>query len=335
MEGAFKREPFCIGGGKGHPSDTYHLNTVRTEWSYNHWEPQDRGTDDFAVEQVLNRLNLEKSVEGIEYIGLPNRNRVTTYGYHLECMISGALARSSGWVKSYDRTPQMDNNVRWGWGLMVIIRDWAADTLKKVCIEANVASLLEAGYFLERTQLFRGSETMSPGGSNRDYLYRLPTTDWSIVMGNGGTSQKKSDPSAKVIPGKTVSKMKKDGEDGVKEVSQERDVSKHSGEKAKGVEPAKEKEVTKLTPKEDEKKTGSGVIEIKKKTEEEAKGAGLTRGMVGGKPTGDDVRGSGLQVKERKETKKIMVTAEPQAKLGTTKELAAIHPDHRKKQDET
>lgn len=32
-------EPFCIGGGKGHPSDTYHLNTVRTEWSYNHWEP--------------------------------------------------------------------------------------------------------------------------------------------------------------------------------------------------------------------------------------------------------------------------------------------------------
>lgn len=71
-------EPFNIGGGKNHPSDTYHLNTVRIEWSYNHWEPQDRGTDDFHLEQALNRLNLEKSIEGIEYIGLPNRNKVST-----------------------------------------------------------------------------------------------------------------------------------------------------------------------------------------------------------------------------------------------------------------
>lgn len=44
---------FQIGGSKNHPSDTYHLNTNRMEWSYNHWVSQDRGTDDFYLKQAL------------------------------------------------------------------------------------------------------------------------------------------------------------------------------------------------------------------------------------------------------------------------------------------
>lgn len=133
----------------------------------------------------------------------------------MECLISGTLARAAGWVKKYDRTPTVNNSIRWGWGLNVIIRDWKADTLKKICLEVNVGSLLEAGYFLERTQLFRGAETLPPGGSNRDYLFRLPTTDWSLVMGNSNTPQKKSDPPAEEKKGEKK-ETKKDGEDGVK-----------------------------------------------------------------------------------------------------------------------
>lgn len=141
--------PFEIGGGKNHPSDTYTLNTVRTEWNYNHWEPQDRGTDDFHLEMTLNRLNLEKGSEGIEYIALPSR-KVSDFGHHMETFFSGAIARAAGWTKGYDMIPDRETTIRWGWGLNVI-RDWANDTLKKVCIEVNTASILESCYFLERT----------------------------------------------------------------------------------------------------------------------------------------------------------------------------------------
>ncbi|APG76010.1 hypothetical protein 1 [Shuangao toti-like virus] len=318
-------KPFLIGGNENHPSDTYHLNTVRTEWCYNHWEPQDRGTDDFHLESVLNRINLEKGLEGIEYIGLPSRSKVGNFGYHVECQISGILARSAGWVKSYDKSHPVDNSIKWTWGLNVIIRDWEHDTLKKICLEANVASLLEAGYFLERTQLFRGSETLPVGGSNRDYLYRLPTTDMSLVMGNSRASSKQSDPSKELR--KTTLNI----------VSDQRidpDEAKHQEEKSTGLTTWKGSDKKKLMSSTEEKKTGSAVLEIKKIPEVDSKGSGLTKATVGGIPTVDTSQSQMASHQNRKEVERVMVTAEVQPKIGSTKEDAKYNLDHRKKQDE-
>lgn len=79
----------------------------------------------------------------------------------------------------------------------------------------------------------------------------------------------------------------------------------------------------------------SSVVETKKKTEEEAKGARLTKELVGGKVTASEVKTEKAETEGRKEVERVMVTAEAQPKTGTTKELAKIHPDHRKKVDET
>lgn len=94
----------------------------------------------------------------------------------MESFCSGVIARAASGTKGYDMIPDREVTTKWGWGLNVVIRDWANDTLKKICIEANTTSILEACYFLERTRLFRGAETTPPSGNNRDYLLRLSTT---------------------------------------------------------------------------------------------------------------------------------------------------------------
>lgn len=71
---------------------------------------------------------------------------------------------------------------RWSWGLNVIIRDWERDTLKKISFSATTESNSRV-YFMDRTQLFRGPDSLSPSGINRDYLYRLPVTDWEKLQG--------------------------------------------------------------------------------------------------------------------------------------------------------
>lgn len=70
---------------------------------------------------------------------------------------------------------------RWGWRLNVIIRDWKRDTLKKISFSVTTESNSRV-YFMDRTQLFRGPDSLSPSGINRDYLYRLPITDWEKLQ---------------------------------------------------------------------------------------------------------------------------------------------------------
>lgn len=90
-----------MGGGSNHGQDTYHLNTIRPEWFYNMWESQDRASDDFELELALNRLNMERVNEVVDYISIPYRKQVSSFAYCLEGGLSSILARDRGWTQHF------------------------------------------------------------------------------------------------------------------------------------------------------------------------------------------------------------------------------------------
>ncbi|UQS94388.1 MAG: putative capsid protein [Corcyphos virus 1] len=319
---------FQMGGGANHAVYDYTLNTSRTEWSYNMWQPQDRGEDDYQLEAVLNRLNLESiGYEGVEYMMLPSRDRSSSYGYCIETLATGRLARSGGWRDAYQK---LDNNLvkkRWSWGLNVVIRDWTKDSIKKICLKASVGSLVESGYFLEGLQLFRGPETQPVSGSGRDYIYRPSVTDWTAIQGNLQTGSALPSSAAPVsgtpkVPshghGNTISGWKDDSVPGGKGVPAEPTL------------PLKREIVGKTL---ELGRTGASVRTIHPTSLEHG---ASTREAVGGLVTETSPAGLGIPtVKELKEKKRVMVTGEHEPKLGTSAEDAATNPDHRKRQDET
>lgn len=175
---------FTMGGGANHEQQSYSLNSSQPEWSYNHWEPNDKGGDDFQLESALNRINLETDCSGIEYMALPGRREATDFGYHMESMVSARLANRCGWHKRLTTVTDNEMRKKWGWGMNVIIRDWDRYTLKKVVLSTEKASILEASYFVHGSMLFRGRAFPPPGGTSRDYLLRPSVTSWEKIQGN-------------------------------------------------------------------------------------------------------------------------------------------------------
>lgn len=222
--------PFHMGGGSNHLSYTYYLNTCRSEWGYDTWQPQDRGEDDYQLKAVLDRMNLELSHEGIDYISLPNRTRSTGFGFMFETLATGRLARNGGWSLHLHKLDNILVKKRWGWGLNIVIRDWQNDWMKKVCISAPKAALLESTYILEGLQLFRGSETQPISGSGRDYIYRPSVTDTASAVGNGTAGHPTQDPGSSAGGPTKGEEVKQSGEGGlVDTLSGKRDVSELGG----------------------------------------------------------------------------------------------------------
>ncbi|QBL75906.1 putative capsid protein [Solenopsis midden virus] len=324
--------PFQMGGGANHAVYDYTVDTSRTEWAYEKWQPQDRGEDDYQLESVLSRINLEShGYDGVEYMALPSRGRNSSYGYHLETLATGRLARSCGWRDVYQK---LDNNLvkkKWSWGLNIVIRDWANDTIKKICLSVNTASLLESSYFLEGVQLFRGPETQPITGSGKDYLYRPSVTDWKAIQGNLKAGTLTEGPGVPAIGGsekKVTTVPSSHGHGGI-----EGGWKEDGGPGGKGV-PAEPSLPMKreITGKSLEiGRTGASVRTVHAASTEH----GLpTREAVGGLIT--ETSPAGLPkdvVTKEKATRRVMVTGEDEPKPGTSAEAALLNPDHRKKQD--
>lgn len=307
-------ERFSIGGGDNHNSSSYALDTNRAHWSYNWWVPQDKGGDDYQLESVLNRLNLERNITGVDYIGLPSQQRSLGYGYCLEGFMSTAVAREAGWTDQFDAQEVSLREKRWGWGLNVVIRDWHLETLKKVVLNAAAAATLSAEYFMERTFLMRGPDSPPPSGTNRDYLYRLPTTDMEQILGNmqrGVRLAEGGRPAVTPRDGSIVSQNTSNIRGGRK-----------AGDNASGKE---------NIPPTDRANTTPGIREIRKDPSR-----GQETEKVDGRPSGTDVPLVKRSTREGEASvTRVMLTGGDQPKLGTTEERVLVNPDHRRREDTT
>lgn len=302
-------EPFDMGGGRNHSSNSYRVNTNRTEWSRDYWVPHDKGEDDYQLESIISRFNMEHSLQGIDYMALPSRGQASGYGYNLESFTSTVVAREAGWRDKFEHLRGDLMNKKWGWGIGVLIRDWVNDSLKKIVIKGNAMDLASTNHFNDRIQLFRGPDSLPPSGTNRDYLYRLPTTDRDAVLAGfragaspadgGGSAQKGS------FTPRTEGSSTKDGKVGGDPVPPKGSISR----------------------------TKTEVAPVK--TIEKISGANREKEKLDGKPTATTPPLPTMPKVGSVTEEKATTSASSTAKLGTTEEKAKVNPDHQKRTDVT
>lgn len=163
-------------------STSYGLDNNRTRWSYNCWVPYDKGQDNYQLDAALNRINLEKSISGISYMGLSGREMVPGFGYNLKSLYTIRVAWEASWQEKFTLEDPANEKKTWGWGLAVRVRDWEQGTLKKVVLGASLVSCLTSSFFTERTMLFKGADIIPAGGVTREYLHSLPSTNAAAFM---------------------------------------------------------------------------------------------------------------------------------------------------------
>lgn len=186
---------------------------------------------------------------------------------------------------------------------------------------------------MDRTQLFRGLDSLSPSGINRDYLYRLPITDWEKLQGKAkanlrrpGDWEERGRRWRKTLKGEEKS-WKGQGkeweeEDGTKEElskSQKEKDGKKVDDKPPGKEDTTLTDIAKIV----------APVKVMEKVPKENKEVEKRN-----KKTETTLPSTAKDVRETVETEKTMMGGINKPETATTQEKAKVNLDHRKRTDE-
>lgn len=162
-------------GATGRVTGTkYTLDTRPESWTYNNWIHTEQGAVDAGLEDVISRLNPETKDWGFSYRSVPSDRRVQLTQWLPECNATGKLFMDAGWI---NQLGEMTDNLRWGWGITTLMRDWESSNLIVLNVPRYTVIIYEATTYSPHTWLSRGASEQEAGpGLLRDYIGRQPTS---------------------------------------------------------------------------------------------------------------------------------------------------------------